>query len=573
MPRLRRAVAAIVVFAVLVSFVPAASAQTTETWNNVYDVRNRLVEVRRGTDILLRMEYDAQSRLIKKVGEEGVRQYVYDGTNLLAEYDGDGNELVRYDWAPEPGGRDRLLRFSRSSVPGHPSFYPVYDGNGSVTGITDGAGQLVVGYHLDAWGSFRFPGEINASANRFAYTAYRFMPETGLYFAVSRFYDPKLGRFLTRDSYLGDITDVPTLHRYTYARNNPTGYIDPDGHESYRQWIGLDKPTASVELEFLKHFGYNAWNAVSFGALNRQDTLVERSEAGLINEDQYQRGSAINAAGTMVVAGATIYGAGAAGQLVGGSLMMAGAASGASGGFISSSGSAVLDVMTGTRRASEITAAEIAVPTILGGVAGGVFGAGYAAGVRPFEGGPVAPAPPNPAKPVVVVEGQSSTVTTQSGTSPPAGYVDGPPRVSLRPIPPPPSGAPARPAWQASEANASADLAEFGFRRQPSYLAGEEVPYGTRDSVRPDLASVPMRLSVDVKNYNVTTPQGRYRLVKDIVGQVGDRAANLPQGMRQGIILDIRGQSVSQGLIDRVIARIVSQSNGVIQAENIYVQR
>ncbi len=410
MPRLRRVAAALVVFAVLVSFVPAASAQTTETWNNVYDLRNRLVEVRRGTDILLRLEYDAQSRLIKKVGEDGVRQYVYDGTSLLAEYDGDGSQLVKYDWAPGPDGRDQLRRISRSSVPGHPSFYPLYDGNGSVTGLTDGNGQVVVGYHLDAWGNFRFPGELNASANRFAYTAYRFMPEVGQYFAVSRVYDPKIGRFLTQDSYLGDIADVATLHRYAYARNNPTGYVDPDGHESYRQWIGLDKPTASVELEFLKHFGYNAWNAVSFGALNRQDTLVERSEAGLINEDQYQRGSAINAGGTMVVAGATIYGAGAAGQLVGGSLMMAGAASGASGGFISSSGSAVLDVMTGTRRASEITAAEIAVPTILGGVAGGVFGAGYAAGVRPFEGGPVAPAPPNPGRPVVVVEGRSGTV-------------------------------------------------------------------------------------------------------------------------------------------------------------------
>ena len=91
-------------------------------------------------------------------------------------------------------------------------------------------------------------------------------------------------------------------------------------------------------------------------------------------------------------------------------MMMAGAASGASGGFLSSSGSAVLDVMTGTRRASEITAAEIAAPTILGGFTGGAFGAGYAAGVRPFEGSPVLPAPPRPPVRIEVVEGRSGSV-------------------------------------------------------------------------------------------------------------------------------------------------------------------
>jgi len=149
------------------------------------------------------------------------------------------------------------------------------------------------------------------------------------------------------------------------------------------------------------------------------------------------------------------------------------------------------------------------------------------------------------------------------------------------PPPPPPAPAPApalpnsagppRPSWQAAQADPAADLEGFGFKAEPSYAGGKRVPYGTSGSVRPDYASESMKLSVDVKNYNVTTPQGRWRLVKDVVGQTGERAANLPEGMRQGVRIDIRGQQISDKLLQRMVDRIVKKSNGLIQPENIDV--
>ena len=56
--------------------------------------------------------------------------------------------------------------------------------------------------------------------------------ETGLYNAKARYFDPKLGRFLTQDSYLGQIDDPPSLHRYFYANANPTAFVDQDGHSA-----------------------------------------------------------------------------------------------------------------------------------------------------------------------------------------------------------------------------------------------------------------------------------------------------------------------------------------------------
>src|SRR5512138_3979160 len=52
----------------------------------------------------------------------------------------------------------------------------------------------------DTWGNFRFPDELQASTNRFAFTGYQWDQETSLYNAKARLYDPEIGRFITQDS-------------------------------------------------------------------------------------------------------------------------------------------------------------------------------------------------------------------------------------------------------------------------------------------------------------------------------------------------------------------------------------
>jgi RHS repeat-associated protein len=51
-----------------------------------------------------------------------------------------------------------------------------------------------------------------------------------LFNAKARFYDPTVGRFTTQDNVLGQIDDPPSLHRYFYANDNPTRYLDTTGH-------------------------------------------------------------------------------------------------------------------------------------------------------------------------------------------------------------------------------------------------------------------------------------------------------------------------------------------------------
>ena len=60
-------------------------------------------------------------------------------------------------------------------------------------------------------------------------THYEHWPEFGLIDMNGRFYDPQLGRFLSPDPYVQDITNPQNFNRYSYCLNNPLKYSDPSG--------------------------------------------------------------------------------------------------------------------------------------------------------------------------------------------------------------------------------------------------------------------------------------------------------------------------------------------------------
>jgi RHS repeat-associated protein len=201
------------------------TASGTESY--LYDVRDLMVESRSGPAITARFAYDAFGRRYLKVGTDGVssavvRQYLYDQTSVLHELDSDGLEVAKYEY-----GGDRLLSLTRRDE-GRRFYHQ--DALGSVVALSDDAGAVVARYHLDAWGRYRSPSELDASANRFGFTGYLFDQETDLYWAKARFYDPEYGRFTSQDSVLGDIDRPPSLHRYFYGHANPLRYVDPTGH-------------------------------------------------------------------------------------------------------------------------------------------------------------------------------------------------------------------------------------------------------------------------------------------------------------------------------------------------------
>jgi RHS repeat-associated protein len=68
-----------------------------------------------------------------------------------------------------------------------------------------------------------------ACSTSYKFTGYERDSETGLDYAFARYYNSRLGRFMSGDPGPRDLSDPQTLNRYSYTRNNPVNLTDPMG--------------------------------------------------------------------------------------------------------------------------------------------------------------------------------------------------------------------------------------------------------------------------------------------------------------------------------------------------------
>jgi RHS repeat-associated protein len=160
--------------------------------------------------------YDANGNL----RSDGARTYTYDPQNRLSTVTADGaTTSFHYD----PNGR-RYKRVADAETTVYVGDH--YERNLS-TGIvttTYWAADTFTAYW--PYGTQRgptFPG----LDRRF--TSQRLEPTLGLYDFGARFYDPAVGRFIQPDPLVANLFDPQDLNAYSYARNNPLKYTDPEG--------------------------------------------------------------------------------------------------------------------------------------------------------------------------------------------------------------------------------------------------------------------------------------------------------------------------------------------------------
>lgn len=94
---------------------------------------------------------------------------------------------------------------------------------------------------------------------------------------------------------------------------------------------------------------------------------------------------------------------------------------------------------------------------------------------------------------------------------------------------------------------------------QVSFLDGREVPMNTPGATRPDVVvknANGMVKAIEVKNYNLAQSSNRNTLLNELERQVTSRKSNLPAGSTQEIVLDVRGRSFSDELIDATITAV-----------------
>jgi len=161
-----------------------------------YDPENRLIKVEdfaAGASTpaaTSTYRYDGLGRRIEKIGNGVTRRYVYDGEDILLEYDGTNTLQARYTHGP---GIDEPIAVTKSGS----TFFYHADGLGTVTDLTDSAGATAKSYSYDAYGNI--VDQTGTLEQPYTYTGREFDSETGLYYYRARYYDPRIGRFIQKD--------------------------------------------------------------------------------------------------------------------------------------------------------------------------------------------------------------------------------------------------------------------------------------------------------------------------------------------------------------------------------------
>ena len=107
--------------------------------------------------------------------------------------------------------------------------YLLGDHLGSTSLTTDANGYLVSEMRYKAWGEVRYAS--GTTSTKYQYTGQAsYEADFGLYYYGARWYDFYLNHFTQPDTIVPDPYNPQDWDRYSYARNNPIRYTDPNGH-------------------------------------------------------------------------------------------------------------------------------------------------------------------------------------------------------------------------------------------------------------------------------------------------------------------------------------------------------
>jgi RHS repeat-associated protein len=212
-----------------------SKGSSAETWTYSFDNVNHLTGIQqRSTDggtLLMQGTYTYDpmgNRLEKDVysqssGTTTVTRFAYLDQNSFADLNSSNQVQTRRLYFD---GVDQL--FARINSSGTAAWY-LTDRLGSVRDLTDNTGAVQDQITYDGFGNAT---ETNSSfGDRYKFTGRETDSESGLQYNRDRFYDPKVGRWLSRDQ-LGFGAGDPNVYRY--VRNDPLGAVDPTGLQQLR---------------------------------------------------------------------------------------------------------------------------------------------------------------------------------------------------------------------------------------------------------------------------------------------------------------------------------------------------
>ena len=186
---------------------------------NHYNALNQLTETLT-KNYKVSFTYDAEGLRTGKTvnGEKTV--YVWDGDQVVMELSKGGAVQKRYI-------RGNDLVYADKGENTEKTYY-VTDMHGNVVQLLDESGNVTKTYEYDSFGNEVKPEK--KDENPYRYCGEYYDKETEEVYLRARYYEPGVGRFITRDTYTGESDEPLSLHLYTYCENDGVNYVDCDGN-------------------------------------------------------------------------------------------------------------------------------------------------------------------------------------------------------------------------------------------------------------------------------------------------------------------------------------------------------
>ena len=188
------------------------SITTTYTWNTA----DQLTQIVDTQGLSVTYTYDSSGRRLRKDVNGAITKYSWEGPRLVAELDSSNQIQRRYVYR----GFTPLAMVDYTGASAVPYYY-LTDAIGTPHKMVDATGTVVWAANYAAFGEATVV--VGTVENNLRFPGQYFDAESGLHYNYKRYYDSKIGRYISLDSAGAD------GNGYAYAYNNPNVFVDVNG--------------------------------------------------------------------------------------------------------------------------------------------------------------------------------------------------------------------------------------------------------------------------------------------------------------------------------------------------------